>query len=91
MRVTREMIDAAWRGEYERGRTDWRPHVPTPEAVIRAMLEAAMKVLEPPAEPAPEPGPTNAKPTKPRPARLIVTASKPRPWNGSTGSTIDVS
>jgi hypothetical protein len=65
--------------------TDWRPHVPTPEAVIRAMLEAAMKVLEPPAEPAPEPGPTNAKPTKPRPARLIVTASKPRPWDGSTG------
>jgi hypothetical protein len=60
MRVTREMIDAAWRGEYERGRTDWRPHVPTPEAVIRAILEAAMKVLEPPAEPAPEPGPTNA-------------------------------
>jgi hypothetical protein len=73
MRVTQSMVEAARRAEfdyYQRGRKlPTGAFVPTPGAVIRAMLEAAMAEL-------PEPD-TQAASSQDTP--LIVTARKPRP------------
>lgn len=82
MRVTKEMIDAARRAEYDyyqRGRAAGSGRfIGTPDQVIKAMLEAALKTLEPSPEPEMEPGPTNAAPAKPRLQRRVVTAYAPR-------------
>lgn len=73
MKVTPAMMQAARRAEYDffnRGRTvkDGR-FIPTPDAVIRAMLEAVLSTLTPP--PA-----TSAEAEK---KTNIVTARRPRP------------
>jgi hypothetical protein len=73
MRVTQSMVEAARRAEfdyYQRNRLlSERPFIPTPDPVIRAMLEAAL--ADTPADPAP----SSEGPERPR----IVTARKPRP------------
>jgi hypothetical protein len=73
MRVTQSMVEAARRAEfdyYQRGRKlPTGAFVPTSDAVIRAMLEAAMAEL-------PEPD-TQASSSPDTP--MIVTARKPRP------------
>jgi hypothetical protein len=70
MRVTREMIEAARRAEYDyyqKGRKIGSERfVATPDAVIRAMLEAALGTAPVPQQ---EGGKTPS----------IVTARKPRP------------
>lgn len=71
MRVTRQMVEAARRAEfdyYQKGRLiDADRFIPTPDAVIRAMLEAAVGDA-----PKPE-GRTSSAP-----AARIVVAHKPR-------------
>lgn len=79
MRITKEMIDAARRAEYDyyqRGRVAGSGRfIGTRDPVIKAMLEAALRTLEPPE---PETGPTNAKPASPALTRRVVTAYTPR-------------
>jgi hypothetical protein len=81
MKVTPAMVTAAKRAEYDffnRGRRvkDDR-FIPTPDAIIRAMLEAALSTLNPPAK-------TTSKPAAPVEIRTkrkvsIVTAHPPKP------------
>jgi hypothetical protein len=70
VRITLEMIEAARRAEYDyyqRGRALGAGRfIPTPDAVIRAMLEAAFQEV-------PDEVAAAAKPA------AIVTARKPRP------------
>jgi hypothetical protein len=79
MRVTKAMIEAAQRGEfdfYQRGRRlGLAPFVPTPPEIVRAMLEAALAMIEGqirPKEARPTPLPAGE-----RPKLTIVTARKP--------------
>jgi hypothetical protein len=70
MKVSQAMVDAARRGEfnhYQRGRMLNARFIPTPDAVIRAMLEAALASL--PDEPQPPPGGRGTR---------IAVARKPR-------------
>jgi hypothetical protein len=88
MKVTRDMIVAARRGEYDyhqRNRTlGPGPFRPTPDAVIRAMLEAALSdISDGPVAAATdtvditERG--NVRGLAITPIRRVVTAYKPRP------------
>jgi hypothetical protein len=80
MKVTPAMLTAAKRAEYDffnRGRTvkDDR-FIPTPDAIIRAMLEAALSTLDPTTKTA-----SKAVPVEIRTKRKvsIVTARPPKP------------
>jgi hypothetical protein len=71
MRVTPAMIEAARRAEfdyYQRGRALGSRFIPTPDPVIRAMLQGALGELPEPTE----------KPDPPPKAPAVVTAFKPR-------------
>jgi hypothetical protein len=80
MKVTPAMLTAAKRAEYDffnRGRTEKDDRfIPTPDAVIRVMLEAALSTLDPPARTASK----TAVPAEVRTKRKIsiVTAHKPK-------------
>ncbi len=72
------MITAAQRAEYDyyrNGLSDTALFVPTPDLVIKAMLAAALKLIEPTQAPAPAADEPN-KPAKLQPR--IVEAQKPR-------------
>jgi hypothetical protein len=74
IRVTQDMITAARRAEYDyyqKGRVGGSDRfIPTPDPVIRVMLEAAMKLVT-------EPEPRAGEP--PRKQSAIVTAVRPKP------------
>lgn len=71
MDVTRAMVDAARRAEfdyYQRGGELGSRFIPTPDVVIRKMLEAALN----------PPGPKPIEGVPPKPIGRIVTAQPPR-------------
>jgi hypothetical protein len=74
IRVTQDMITSARRAEYDyyqKGRIGGSDRfIPTPDPVIRVMLEAAMKLVS-------EPAPRAGEPPMKLPA--IVTAARPKP------------
>lgn len=73
LHVTRQMVDAARRAEfdyYQRGGMLGSRFVPTPDRVIREMLEAALATIAP--EPEPEAD------AQPKLVPRIVRAYKPR-------------
>lgn len=72
MKATHSMIIAARRAEadyYQRRRTEAGRFIPTPDAIIKAMLDAALALVEPVAAPTW---------TRRRMASTIVEASPPR-------------
>lgn len=73
VKITPKMVEAARRAEYDyyhRGRsTGGDRFIPTPDPVIRAMLQAALDTESPP-------DPAREAPIRQQP--VIVTASKPR-------------
>ena len=75
MRVTRAMIEAARRAEYDyhqKARTIGSERfIPTPDGVIRAMLEAALKDL-------PDPGQAVGPVRQARPVAQIVVSGPPK-------------
>jgi hypothetical protein len=78
MRITRAMIEAAQRAEFDINqrmrRLGAERFVPTPPEVVRAMLQAALATVEM------EIRAKEVRPSSPqRPQVTIVTARKPRP------------
>ena len=74
MMPTRAMITAARRAEFDyyqrRGALGER-FIPTPEAVIKAMVQAALDLLEPPGAPGPVDSPAPRK-------RTVIVTPQPR-------------